>query len=97
MSERSRSHPMDMRLISIGHGNILAANRIIAIISPDSAPVKRIVQEARERGTLIDATYGRRTRAVVITDSGHVVLSAVQPETLAHRYGAREAGDESTE
>jgi regulator of extracellular matrix RemA (YlzA/DUF370 family) len=88
---------MDMRLISIGHGNVLAANRIIAIISPDSAPVKRIVQESRERGTLIDATYGRRTRAVVITDSGHVVLSAVQPETLAHRYGAREAGDELTE
>lgn len=88
---------MDMRLISIGHGNILAANRIVAIISPDSAPVKRIVQESRERGTLIDATYGRRTRAVVITDSGHVVLSAVQPETLAHRYGAREAADDPAE
>jgi regulator of extracellular matrix RemA (YlzA/DUF370 family) len=88
---------METRLISIGHGNILAANRIVAIISPDSAPVKRIVQESRERGTLIDATYGRRTRAVVITDSGHVVLSAVQPETLAHRYATREAGDESTE
>jgi len=88
---------METRLISIGHGNILAANRIVAIISPDSAPVKRIVQESRERGTLIDATYGRRTRAVVITDSGHVVLSAVQPETLAHRYVTREAGDEPTE
>lgn len=88
---------METRLISIGHGNILAANRIVAIISPDSAPVKRIVQESRERGTLIDATYGRRTRAVVITDSGHVVLSAVQPETLAHRYLTREAGDDSTE
>ncbi len=88
---------METRLISIGHGNILAANRIVAIISPDSAPVKRIVQESRERGTLIDATYGRRTRAVVITDSGHVVLSAVQPETLAHRYIAREAGDDVTE
>ncbi|MCL6554232.1 MAG: DUF370 domain-containing protein [Firmicutes bacterium] len=88
---------METRLISIGHGNILAANRIVAIISPDSAPVKRIVQEARERGTLIDATYGRRTRAVVITDSGHVVLSAVQPETLAHRYDTRGAADEATE
>jgi hypothetical protein len=88
---------MEPRLISIGHGNILAANRIVAIISPDSAPVKRIVQESRERGTLIDATYGRRTRAVVITDSGHVVLSAVQPETLAHRYTAQEAGDDATE
>ncbi|MGQ0571060.1 MAG: DUF370 domain-containing protein [Armatimonadota bacterium] len=88
---------METRLISIGHGNILAANRIVAIISPDSAPVKRIVQEARKRGSLIDATYGRRTRAVVITDSGHVVLSAVQPETLANRYDAREAGDEPSE
>jgi regulator of extracellular matrix RemA (YlzA/DUF370 family) len=88
---------VEIRLISIGHGNILAANRIVAIISPDSAPVKRIVQESRERGTLIDATYGRRTRAVVITDSGHVVLSAVQPETLAHRYATQEAGDESVE
>jgi hypothetical protein len=85
---------MDPHLINIGFGNILAANRIVAIISPDSAPVKRIIQEARERGSLIDATYGRRTRAVVITDSGHVVLSAVQPETVAHRSTAREgAGD----
>lgn len=84
-------------MISIGHGNILAANRIVAIISPDSAPVKRIVQESRERGTLIDATYGRRTRAVVITDSGHVVLSAVQPETLASRYAARDAGEDPSE
>jgi hypothetical protein len=81
---------MDTRLINIGFGNILAANRIVAIISPDSAPVKRIIQEARQRGTLIDATYGRRTRAVVITDSGHVVLSAVQPETVAHRSKGEE-------
>ena len=88
---------METRLINIGFGNILAANRIVAIISPDSAPVKRIIQEARERGTLIDATYGRRTRAVVITDSGHVVLSAVQPETVAHRYAAREGEEETIE
>ncbi|MDI6773124.1 MAG: DUF370 domain-containing protein [bacterium] len=88
---------METRLINIGHGNILAANRIVAIISPDSAPVKRIVQESRERGSLIDATYGRRTRSVVITDSGHVVLSAVQPETLANRYAAREAGEDPSE
>ena len=88
---------MDTRLINIGFGNILAANRIVAIISPDSAPVKRIIQEARERGTLIDATYGRRTRAVVITDSGHVVLSAVQPETVAHRYTAREGAEDEVE
>jgi regulator of extracellular matrix RemA (YlzA/DUF370 family) len=78
------------RLINIGFGNILAANRIIAIVAPDSAPIKRIIQEARDKGMLIDATYGRRTRAVVITDSGHVVLSAVQPETVAHRFTARE-------
>ncbi|NLZ52252.1 MAG: DUF370 domain-containing protein, partial [Thermoanaerobacteraceae bacterium] len=67
--------------------NIVSANRIIAIVSPESAPIKRIIQEARDRGMLIDATYGRRTRAVIITDSDHVVLSAVQPETVAHRLG----------
>ncbi len=81
---------MEPRLINIGFGNIVAANRIIAIVAPDSAPVKRIIQEAREKGSLIDATYGRRTRAVVITDSGHVVLSAVQPETVAHRFTAKD-------
>jgi regulator of extracellular matrix RemA (YlzA/DUF370 family) len=74
------------RLINIGFGNIVAANRIVAIVAPDSAPIRRIIQEARDKGALIDATYGRRTRAVVITDSGHVVLSAVQPETVAHRF-----------
>ena len=83
----------DPRLINIGFGNIIAASRIIAIVAPDSAPIKRIIQEARDRGTLIDATYGRRTRAVVIMDSGHVVLSAVQPETVAHRFTAREGED----
>ncbi|HEV8340632.1 MAG TPA: DUF370 domain-containing protein [bacterium] len=88
---------MEPRLINIGFGNIVAANRVIAIVAPDSAPVKRIVQEARERGTLIDATYGRRTRAVVITDSGHVLLSAVQPETVAHRFAAREPDEEREE
>ena len=84
---------MDTRLINIGFGNIVAANRIIAIVSPDSAPIKRIIQEAREKGILIDATYGRRTRAVVITDSGHVVLSAVQPETVAHRFTSKDEVD----
>lgn len=88
---------MEPRLINIGFGNIVAANRVIAIVTPDSAPVKRIVQEARERGTLIDATYGRRTRAVVITDSGHVLLSAVQPETVAHRFAVREPEEEREE
>ena len=75
-----------MKLINIGFGNIVAANRVIAIVSPESAPIKRIVQDAREAGELVDATYGRRTRAVIITDSGHVVLSAIQPETVAHRF-----------
>ena len=69
---------MDIKLINIGFGNIVAANRIISIISPESAPIKRIIQEARDNGTLIDATYGRRTRAVIVTDSGHIILSAVQ-------------------
>ena len=76
---------MDIKLVNIGFGNIVAANRIISIISPESAPIKRIIQEARDRGMLIDATYGRRTRAVIIADSDHVILSAVQPETVAHR------------
>ncbi|MCS7172296.1 MAG: DUF370 domain-containing protein [Armatimonadetes bacterium] len=87
----------ELKLIHIGFGNIVAANRIVAIVNPDSAPIRRIIQEARENGSLIDATYGRRTRAVVITDSGHVILSAVQPETVAHRYLSREEGDEVEE
>ncbi|MBQ4323701.1 MAG: DUF370 domain-containing protein [Clostridia bacterium] len=74
-----------MQLINIGFGNVVAANRIVAIISPDSSPVKRLVQDARDKGTLVDATYGRRTRAVVITDSGHVILSALQHETIVNR------------
>ena len=74
-----------MRLINIGFGNIISANRLVAIVSPDSAPIKRIIQEARDKGMLIDATYGRRTRAVIITDSDHIILSAIQPETVANR------------
>ncbi|NLB51582.1 MAG: DUF370 domain-containing protein [Syntrophomonadaceae bacterium] len=81
---------MDIKLVNIGFGNIVAANRIIAIVSPESAPIKRIIQEAREKGSLIDATYGRRTRAVIIVDSSHVILSAVQPETVANRLGAKD-------
>ena len=72
-------------LINIGYGNSVAAERIISIISPESAPIKRLIAEARERGQLVDATYGRRTRAVLVIDSGHVVLSAIQPETVAQR------------
>ena len=74
-----------MKLINIGFGNMVSAGRIITIVSPESAPIKRIIQEARDGGVLIDATYGRRTRAVIITDSDHVILSAVQPETVANR------------
>ena len=74
-----------MQLINIGFGNIVAANRIIAIVSPESAPIKRIVQEAKDDGSAIDATYGRKSRAVIIMDSGHIVLSSVQPETVAGR------------
>ena len=77
---------MDIQLINIGFGNIVSANRVIAIVSPESAPIKRIISEARENGHLVDATYGRRTRAVIITDSSHVILSAIQPETVAHRF-----------
>ncbi len=76
----------NIQLINIGFGNIVSANRIISIVSPDSAPIKRIVTDARDRGQLVDATYGRRTRAVIVTDSSHVILSAIQPETIAHRF-----------
>ena len=74
-----------MKLINIGFGNIVSANRIVSIVSPDSAPIKRMVQEAKDNKTAIDATYGRKTRAVIVTDSGHLVLSAIQPETIAGR------------
>ena len=74
-----------MQLINIGFGNIVAAERIIAIVSPDSAPIKRMVQEAKDNKTAVDATCGRRTRAVLIMDSGHLILSAVQPETVSGR------------
>ena len=81
---------MPLKLINIGFGNIVSANRVVAIVGPDAAPVKRIVQDARERGLLIDATCGRRTRAVLVTDSQHIILSAVQPETIAHRFDIKD-------
>ena len=74
-----------MKLINIGYGNVVLADKIVAIVSPDSAPIKRIVQDAKDKGSCIDATYRRRTRAVIITDSDHVILSAAQPETVANR------------
>ena len=86
-----------MKLINIGFGNMVNAGRLVAIVSPESAPIKRIVQEARDRGSLIDATYGRRTRAVIIMDSDHVVLSAVQPETVAGRLADDEEDEEADE
>lgn len=88
---------MPLKLINIGFGNIVSASRVIAIVGPDAAPVKRIVQDARERGLLIDATCGRRTRAVLVTDSQHIILSAVQPETIAHRLESREILAEADE
>lgn len=75
----------NIKLINIGFGNIVLANRIISIISPESAPIKRIIQDARDKAMLVDATYGRRTRAAIITDSGHIILSSIQPETVANR------------
>ncbi len=81
---------MTIKLINIGFGNIVSANRIISVVSPESAPIKRLIQEGRERGLLIDATYGRRTRAVIITDSDHIVLTAVQPETIANRLNTKD-------
>ena len=79
-----------MKLINIGFGNAVSARRIVAIVSPESAPIKRMVQEARDRGVLIDATYGRRTRAVLIMDNDHLVLSALQPETVANRISGQD-------
>ena len=74
-----------MKLINIGFGNMVSANRLVAIVSPESAPIKRIIQEAKDSGSLIDATYGRRTRAVIVTSSDHIILSALQPETISNR------------
>lgn len=81
---------MSIKLINIGFGNIVSGNRIIAVVSSESAPIKRLIQEARDNGLLIDATYGRRTRAVIITDSQHVILTPVQPETVANRFHDKE-------
>ena len=88
-----------MKLINIGFGNMVAANRIIAIVSPESAPIKRVIQKAKEKDMLIDATYGRRSRAVLIIDSEHVILSPLQPETVANRirYEDEDSEDEDDE
>ena len=89
-----------MKLINIGFGNMVSAGRIIAIVSPDSAPIKRVISDAREKNMLIDATYGRRTRAAIITDNNCIILSAIQPETVAGRLigkNEHETGDSSNE
>ena len=86
-----------MKLINIGFGNMVSANRLVAIVSPESAPIKRIIQDAKDRGTLIDATYGRRTRAVLVMDNDHLVLSALQPETVASRLNGEEKGEKEEE
>ena len=86
-----------MKLVNIGFGNMISAQRLVAIVSPDSAPVKRMIQEGRERGILIDATYGRRTRAVLVMDNDHLVLSALQPETVAGRLNGEERDEEEEE
>ena len=88
-----------MKLINIGFGNMVAANRIIAIVSPESAPIKRVIQKAKEKDMLIDATYGRRSRAVLIVDSEHVILTPLQPETVANRirYEDEDSEDEDDE
>ena len=86
-----------MKLVNIGFGNMISAQRLVAIVSPDSAPVKRMIQEGRERGILIDATYGRRTRAVLVMDNDHLVLSALPPETVAGRLNGEERDEEEEE
>ena len=83
-----------MKFINIGFGNMVAANRMVALVSPDSAPVKRLIQDAKDEGRIIDVTCGRRTRAVIITDSEHVILSAIQAETIANRLEDESIGDD---
>ena len=82
-----------MKLINIGFGNMVSASRLVAIVSPESAPIKRIIQDARDKGLLIDATYGRRTRAVIVTDSDHIILTYLQSETVANRLSEDEADE----
>ena len=83
-----------MKLVNIGFGSLVSAGRILAVVDPDSAPIKRVVQEARDRGMLIDASYGRKTKSVLLMDTDHVILSAVSPETLTDRWQGKEAEEE---
>lgn len=86
-----------MKLINIGFGNMVSANRLVAIVSPESAPIRRIISKAKESNMLIDATYGRRSRSVLITDSDHVILSPIQPETIANRLNSEDEEEEEEE
>ena len=88
---------MNENLVNIGFKNVISVNKLVAIVKPDSAPIKKIIREARDRGMLIDTTYGRRTRAVIITDNDHVILSSVQPETIAYRFPTTEKLEEVEE
>ena len=83
-----------MTLVNIGFGSMVAAGRVLSILAPDSAPIKRIIQEAKDRGMLIDASYGRKTKSVLLMDTDHVILSAVSPETLTDRWQGKEAVEE---
>lgn len=85
-----------MKLLNIGFGSMVACSRVLAIVSPDSAPIKRVVQEARERGMLIDASYGRKTASVLLMDTDHVILSAIPPESLEQRWQTMQTGETET-
>ena len=86
-----------MKLINIGFGSMIAAHRLLAVLAPDSAPIKRVIQEARDRGMLIDASYGRKTKAVILMDTDHVILSAITPETIRSRWSGDETVSEEEE
>lgn len=86
-----------MALINIGFGSFISADRLVSVLSPDSAPIKRMVQDARERGRLIDASYGRKTRSILVTDGGYIILSALTSETVAERLGYNVEGDYADE
>ena len=86
-----------MKLINIGFGSMVSASRVLAVVAPDSAPIKRVIQDARDRGMLIDASYGRKTKAVVLMDTDHVILSAITPETIYARWMDKQAAEEEEE
>ncbi len=85
-----------MKLINIGYGSMIAAGRVLAVVEPDSAPIKRVIQEAKERGMLVDASYGRKTKSVILMDTDHVILSAVSTETIASRWTDKESEEEKS-